>query len=136
MKKSAFLSILCLSLLVACSKSDRDLTTTFEKSNYLETDSYDGTVAYAKLLDKQFREVHYQSIGQTAQGRDVPLLIVDKNGYTSPKKIRRSGKNIILVESCIHPGEPNGKDAMFRGMDLEEAATTIERNHQVGGHKE
>ena len=81
MKKSAFLSILCLSLLVACSKSDRDLTTTFEKSNYLETDSYDGTIAYAKLLDKQFKEVHYQSIGQTAQGRDVPLLIVDKNGY-------------------------------------------------------
>ncbi len=29
-----------------------------------------------------------------------------------------------------------GKDAMVRGMDLEEAATTIERNHQVGGHRE
>ena len=29
-----------------------------------------------------------------------------------------------------------GKDAMIRAMDLEEAATTIERNHQVGGHKE
>ena len=29
-----------------------------------------------------------------------------------------------------------GKDAMFRGMDLESAATTRERNHQIGGHKE
>ena len=29
-----------------------------------------------------------------------------------------------------------GKDAVIRAMDLEEAATTIERNHQVGGHKE
>jgi DNA polymerase V len=29
-----------------------------------------------------------------------------------------------------------GKDAMVRAMDLEEAATTIERNHQIGGHKE
>ena len=113
MKKYAFLSILCLFLMVACSKSDPDYTTTFEKSNYLETDSYEGTMAYAKRLAKQFKEVHYQSIGQTAQGRDVPLLIVDENGYTNPKKIRRSGKNIILVESCIHPGEPNGKDAMF-----------------------
>ena len=113
MKKSAFLSILCLSLLVACSKSDRDLTTTFEKSNYLETDSYDGTIAYAKQLAKQFKQVHYQTIGTTVQGREIPLLIVDKNGYTKPKKIRKSGKNIILVQSCIHPGEPNGKDAMF-----------------------
>lgn len=32
--------------------------------------------------------------------------------------------------------EKYGKDAMFRGMDLEEAATTRERNHQVGGHRE
>ncbi|HHW94804.1 MAG TPA: DNA repair protein [Mogibacterium sp.] len=29
-----------------------------------------------------------------------------------------------------------GKNAVFRGMDLEEAATTLERNRQIGGHKE
>ena len=29
-----------------------------------------------------------------------------------------------------------GKDAMIRGMDLEEAATTIERNHQRAGHRQ
>jgi hypothetical protein len=113
MKKYTFLSILGLFLMLACSKSDPDLTTTFEKSNYMETDNYEGTIAYAKLLAKQFKEVHYQSIGTTAMGRDIPLLIVDENGYTKPKKIRKSGKNIILVQSCIHPGEPNGKDAMF-----------------------
>lgn len=28
-----------------------------------------------------------------------------------------------------------GADSMFRGMDLEEAATARERNHQIGGHK-
>ena len=113
MKKYALLSVLCLFLMVGCSKSDPDYTTTFEKSNYLETDNYEGTVAYAKMLAKQFKEVHYQSMGTTAMGRDIPILIVDENGYTKPKKIRKSGKNIILVESCIHPGEPNGKDAMF-----------------------
>ena len=99
--------------MVACSKSDPDLTTTFEKSNYLETDDYEGTIAYAKQLAKQFKEVHYQSIGQTVTGRDVPLLIIDKDGYTKPKKIRNSGRCVVLVQSCIHPGEPNGKDAMF-----------------------
>lgn len=99
--------------LVACTNKEVDLTTTFEKSDCLETDDYEGTVAYAKQLAKQFKEVHYQTIATTAQGREVPLLIVDENGYTKPKKIRKSGKTIILVESCIHPGEPNGKDAMF-----------------------
>ena len=28
-----------------------------------------------------------------------------------------------------------GKNAMLRGMDLQEAATTRERNRQIGGHK-
>ena len=102
-----------LVLFAACTPKDTDLTTTFEKSNFLETDDYEGTIAYAKQLAKQFKEVHYQTIATTAQGREVPLLIVDENGYTKPKKIRKSGKSIILVEACIHPGEPNGKDAMF-----------------------
>ena len=105
--------LLALLLLAGCGNKEADLTTTFEKSNYLETDSYEGTIAYAKQLAKQFKQVHYQSIGTTVQGREIPLLIVDENGYTKPKKIRRSGKNIVLVQSCIHPGEPNGKDAMF-----------------------
>lgn len=112
MKKSMFV-FLALLLMASCEKKELDLTTTFERSNYLETDDYEGTILYAKRLAKQFDEVRYQSIGQTAQGREVPLLIVDANGYTNPRKIRKSGKNIILVESCIHPGEPNGKDAMF-----------------------
>ena len=99
--------------MVGCSKSDSDFATTFEKSNYLETDDYEGTIAYAKQLAKQFKEVHYQSIGQTVTGRDVPLLIIDKDGYTKPKKIRNSGRCVVLVQSCIHPGEPNGKEGAF-----------------------
>ena len=111
--KRPFVLILALLFLAACTEKNTDLTTTFEKSNCLETDDYEGTIAYAELLAKQFKEVHYQSIGTTAQGREVPLLIVDKDGYTNPKKIRKNGKCVILVQSCIHPGEPNGKDAMF-----------------------
>jgi len=111
--KRLFPFFLALLLMASCKEKNSDLTTTFEKSNYLETDDYAATIAYAKRLDKQFKEVHYQSIGTTAQGREVPLLIVDENGSTNPKKIHRSRKNIILVQACIHPGEPNGKDAMF-----------------------
>ena len=111
--KRIFPVLVAFLFLAACNNKSADLTTTFEKSDYLQTDDYEGTIAYAKLLAKQFDQVHYQSIGTTAQGREVPLLIVDENGYTKPKKIRKSGKNIILVQSCIHPGEPNGKDAMF-----------------------
>ena len=29
-----------------------------------------------------------------------------------------------------------GKNAIIKGMNLEEGATTLERNKQIGGHKE
>lgn len=111
--KRILLFVFALFIMVSCTDKEFDLTTTFEKSNYLETDDYESTIIYAKRLAKKFKQVHYQSIGVTSQGREVPLLIVDENGYTNPKKIHRKGKDIILVQSCIHPGEPNGKDAMF-----------------------
>ena len=45
-------------------------------------------------------------------------------------------RDTALQEAVNSIRNKYGKDAMFRGMDLEEAATTRERNHQVGGHKE
>ena len=45
-------------------------------------------------------------------------------------------RDAALQEAVNSIRKKYGKDAMFRGMDLEEAATTRERNHQVGGHKE
>ena len=111
--KRILLFFFAVFFMASCTEKEYDLTTTFEKSNYLETDDYENTVIYAKRLAKKFKQVHYQSIGVTSQGREIPLLIVDENGYTNPKKIHKKGKDIILVQSCIHPGEPNGKDAMF-----------------------
>lgn len=110
--KKLMLFILAALLLVAC-KKEVDLTTTFEQSNFTQTDDYEGTVTYAKLLAKHFDQVNYMVLGQSAQGRDIPMLIVDEDGLTNVKKMRKKGKNIILVEACIHPGEPNGKDAGF-----------------------
>lgn len=79
----------------------------------METDNYEGTIDYAQKLAKCFKQVNYEVIGKSGAGRDIPMLIVDENGYTKPEKIRKQGKAIVWVESCIHPGEPNGKDAMF-----------------------
>jgi len=45
-------------------------------------------------------------------------------------------RDTALQEAVNSIRNKYGKDAMFIGMDLESAATTRERNHQVGGHKE
>ena len=48
----------------------------------------------------------------------------------------RMKRDTALQEAVNSIRKKYGKDAMIRGMDLEEAATTIERNHQRGGHRE
>lgn len=40
-----------------------------------------------------------------------------------------------LQEAMLEVKKKYGKNAMLKGMNLQEGAMTIERNHQIGGHK-
>lgn len=44
-------------------------------------------------------------------------------------------KAVQIQQVMLDVRKKFGKNAMFRGMDLEECATTRERNNQIGGHK-
>ncbi len=92
-------------------KSDPKFVTHYEKNNFNRTPRYAETVEFCKLLDINSPIVTYTSIGISPQGRDIPLLIADKDGLTSPDAIRAKGRSVVLVEAAIHAGEPDGKDA-------------------------
>jgi hypothetical protein len=94
------------------SQSD-NLITYYERSGFKATPSYDETVAYCKLLDEASEMIHYTTFGKSPQGRDLPLLIIDSDGYTEPERARQAGKFVLLIEAGIHPGEIDGKDAGF-----------------------
>ena len=40
-----------------------------------------------------------------------------------------------LQEAMLSVKKKYGKNAMLKGMNLQEGAMTIERNNQIGGHK-
>ena len=44
-------------------------------------------------------------------------------------------KNRKMQEAVLSIKNKFGKDAILKGMNLQEGATTLERNHQIGGHK-
>ncbi len=44
-------------------------------------------------------------------------------------------RNRKMQQAVIDIKNKFGKDAILKGMNLEEGATTRERNHQIGGHK-
>src|SRR5258705_4194442 len=88
-----------------------DWQTHAERTNYRETPRYAETVAYAERLAGSSPLVEYRSFGKSGQGRDLPLLIASEGDTFNPEAARKAGKAVILIQSCIHAGEPDGKDA-------------------------
>lgn len=113
--------LLALAIGVACTSkpSPEEFITDCEKSDFVKTPHFEQTMEFFQKLADYSSMINIESFGTSPQGRDLSLVIVDKDGLTSPDEIRKRGRAIILVESCIHAGEPDGKDAsmiMFRDM--------------------
>ncbi|HVF50498.1 MAG TPA: M14 family metallopeptidase [Pyrinomonadaceae bacterium] len=84
-----------------------------EKTDYRETPRYDDTIAYARKLDAASPLIQYREFGRSGEGRALPLLVVAEGGTMSPQSARKAGKAVVLIQACIHSGEPDGKDAGF-----------------------
>lgn len=52
--------------------------------------------------------------------------------FTDPVELEREHK---LQKAMIEMKKKFGKNAILKGMNLEEGATTMERNNQIGGHR-
>ena len=104
-----FLSVIS-SLLIA---QDTNWLTKFEKSDFLETVTYKECIAFSQKLAEASPMVNYMSMGKSPQKRAIPLLIIDKDGFTKEQDIRNAGRLILFVQAGIHAGEPDGTDAGF-----------------------
>jgi len=109
--KYTIILISFLSFSVLLRAQDTALVTLYEKSNFLKTPRYSETIDFCKQLDAASPILHFTSFGKSPQGRDLPLLIADRNGNFTPEAVRKSGNLVLLIEACIHPGESDGKDA-------------------------
>ena len=109
MKQILSLCLLCI-FSVGFSQ-DAGWLTYYEKSGFKETPRYKQTVEYCEKLADASPWIKYVSFGISPQGRELPLLIVDRNGNFTPLKVHRSGNAVLLIEAGIHPGEIDGKDA-------------------------
>ncbi|MBX2990838.1 MAG: peptidase M14 [Bacteroidetes bacterium] len=90
--------------------------TYFEKSGGKRTPPYAETIEYCKRLASASPWVKYTSFGKSPQGRELPLVVLSKGKIFDPAKARASGKAIILIQSGIHSGEIDGKDASLMLM--------------------
>jgi DNA polymerase V len=58
---------------------------------------------------------------------------VDMERKKENEKLQNEKK---IQKTIIEIKNKYGKNAILKGINLEEGATTIERNNQIGGHKE
>jgi hypothetical protein len=82
-----------------------------ELTGYRETPRYEETIAYCQRLAGASPLLEYSTFGQSGEGRDLAVLIATSDGTSTPAAAKAAGKPVILIQACIHAGEPDGKDA-------------------------
>nr|MCR4837769.1 DNA methylase [Eubacterium sp.] len=78
-----------------------------------------------------------QAPKKTEEGRQMDLFAdfdPEKQAELQKKEEARE-KEEKIQKAILEVQKKYGKNALLKGMNLEEGATTMERNEQVGGHK-
>lgn len=128
MKKLIILSLIFIGCHSEKEPSTFDFETIFEKSQGLETATYDETITYFTNLSKAYPEISIDSIGITDAGKPLHIVTLNPDKVFDFSKIRQN-KRIILINNGIHPGEPDGIDAtMLLFRDIAEGKITAPKH--------
>ncbi|TPD73511.1 M14 family metallopeptidase [Flavobacterium microcysteis] len=112
------LSLFLLSIMA--NAQNTDFLTPYEKGNRNQTATYEETIAYFQLLDKNFETISMQEMGLTDSGEPLHMVTYNNDKNFDFKKIQKD-KAVLLINNGIHPGEPDGIDAtmmLFRDLAL------------------
>lgn len=89
-----------------------DLLTRAERTDFVETSSYEDVMELSRSLAALSDEIHLTTFGYTNEGRALPLLVVGAADAT-PEAVRATGKTRVYLQGNIHAGEVCGKEALL-----------------------
>src|SRR5437763_152995 len=75
-----------------------------EKTNYSETSHYEDVVSFIQALQAKGAPVSLVWMGESAEGKKMPLVIASRPLMFTPEQARRSGRPIIYIQANIHAG--------------------------------
>ena len=82
-----------------------------ERSGLTNTPTYAETIAWLNVLAEASQQVHLVSLGTSAEGREIWMVVASASGAATASALKRNGRPILLVQAGIHSGEIDGKDA-------------------------
>jgi hypothetical protein len=91
--------------------ADDPWITPSEKTGLRETPRYDETMAWLARLVDASPKLEWLSLGKSAEGREIRMVVASAEGAGTAGKLKANGKPTILAHSGIHSGEIDGKDA-------------------------
>jgi zinc carboxypeptidase len=91
--------------------SRRRPQTRAERSGFTETSTYADVMAFIDSLKKASSDIYVTTLGRSAQGRDIPLVVLARPMVRSAMEAKRSNRPIVYIQGNIHGGEVEGKEA-------------------------
>ena len=113
----AFLGLCWIGASCAATSAPTPWSLHAERTHFQET----GTYAEVETLCHQWAQHHpqwvrCQTLGKTAEGRDIRALVISKSGTLQAAAARRQHLPVMLVMGGTHAGEIDGKDASLMLM--------------------
>jgi hypothetical protein len=87
------------------------LQTTAEKSDFKSTSNYNDVMTFISQLKKTSKFIRIETIAKSAEGMDVPLLIIGDPLPESPQQLVNDKRIVVYIQANIHAGEVEGKEA-------------------------
>jgi Zinc carboxypeptidase len=103
-----------------------DWLTPAELAGFEATPDTAETLAFLRKIEERLPGMHLGTFGTSGQGNPLPLVVVSKEKAFTAEAARKLGKPILLIQSGIHAGEIDGKDATLM----------ILRDMALGRHRE
>jgi len=101
----------------AATPTDATLTTTAERSGFIQTGRYDEVIALCETFARRYPDaVRCRDFGTTPEGRPMKLLVASTSGALTPETAHAKGLPVTLIQGGIHAGEIDGKDAGFLAL--------------------
>jgi hypothetical protein len=85
--------------------------TTYERSGFLETGSYEEAVDYCRRLERSSKMAKVIEFGTSPEGRPMIALLISRDREHTPEAVARSRKPLVFINNGIHSGEIEGKDS-------------------------
>jgi hypothetical protein len=118
-------AVFSLSLAGAAAAQNAPLTVA-ERSGFTATSRHADVMAFIAELQRLSPRVRLERMATSAEGREVPLLVIGDPVPASPADLRGDARAVVYLQADIHAGEVEGKEAaqmLARDLALGKTAT-------------